>query len=115
MFAFTLGWLTFEITGSQAQLGFIYLCGFVPAFALTLLGGVLADRIDARKLIRAAQTNTAIAMIMVGVTAMLAWRNYGTWRWAHFWWDCRAPSMSPRAPRFSRVCCRAHCCAPRCR
>jgi hypothetical protein len=27
MFAFTLGWLAFEITGSQAQLGFIHLCG----------------------------------------------------------------------------------------
>jgi MFS family permease len=71
MFAFTLGWLAFEITGSQAQLGFIYLCGFVPQFALTLLGGVLADRIDTRKLIRVAQINTAIAMIIVGVTAML--------------------------------------------
>jgi MFS family permease len=71
MFAFTLGWLAFEITGSQAQLGFIYLCGFVPQFALTLLGGVLADRIDARKLIGVAQTNTAIAMIIVGVAAML--------------------------------------------
>src|SRR5918992_3715080 len=71
MFAFTLGWLAFEITGSQAQLGLIYLCGFVPQFALTLLGGVLADRIDSRKLIRAAQTNTAIAMTMVGVTALL--------------------------------------------
>src|SRR5919107_5352061 len=60
MFAFTLGWLTFEITGSQAQLGFVHLCGFVPQFALTLLGGVLADRFDARKLIGAAQTNTAV-------------------------------------------------------
>ena len=71
MFAFTLGWLAFEITGSQAQLGFIYLCGFVPQFALTLLGGVLADRIEPRKLVRAAQTNTAAAMIMVGVATML--------------------------------------------
>ena len=71
MFAFTLGWLAFEITGSQAQLGLIHLCGFVPQFTLTLLGGVLADRVDARKLIGAAQTNAAIAMIMVGVTAML--------------------------------------------
>jgi MFS family permease len=71
MFAFTLGWLAFEITGSQAQLGFIYLCGFVPQFALTLLGGVLADRVDARKLIRVAQTNTAIAMIMVGTVTLL--------------------------------------------
>ena len=44
----TLGWLAFEITGSQAQLGVIYLCGFVPQFALTLLGGVLADRITTK-------------------------------------------------------------------
>ena len=71
MFAFTLGWLAFEITGSQAQLGFIHLCGFVPQFALTLLGGVLADRIDARKLIGVAQINAAIAMILVGVTTLL--------------------------------------------
>jgi MFS family permease len=71
MFAFTLGWLAFEITGSQAQLGLIHLCGFVPQFALTLLGGVLADRVDARKLIGAAQANSAIAMIIVGVATML--------------------------------------------
>lgn len=70
MFAFTLGWLTFEITGSQAQLGFIHLCGFVPQFAVTLLGGVLADRVDARKLIGAAQTNSAIAMIVVGTATL---------------------------------------------
>ena len=71
MFAFTLGWLAFEITGSQAQLGLIHLCGFVPQFALTLVGGVLADRVDVRKLIGAAQTNAAIGMIMVGVATML--------------------------------------------
>jgi MFS family permease len=71
MFAFTLGWLAFEITGSQAQLGLVHLCGFIPQFGLTLLGGVLADRIDARRLIRGAQINAAIGMILVGVTAML--------------------------------------------
>src|SRR5918992_5142106 len=71
MFLFTLGWLAFEITGSQAQLGFIHLCGFVPQFTLTLLGGVLADRIDARRLIGAAQTNAAFGMIIVGTAAML--------------------------------------------
>ena len=71
MFAFTLGWLAFEITGSQAQLGFVHLCGFVPQFALTLLGGVLADRVDPRKLIGAAQANSALGMIVVGVATML--------------------------------------------
>ena len=71
MFAFTLGWLAFEITGSQAQLGFIHLCGFIPQFALTLVGGVLADRVDTRRLIGLAQTNSAIAMIAVGVATLL--------------------------------------------
>jgi MFS family permease len=70
MFSFTLGWLVFELTGSQAQLGLIHLCGFLPQFALTLLGGVLADRIDVRRLIGAAQTNAAIAMIIVGAATM---------------------------------------------
>jgi len=71
MFAFTLGWLTFEVTGSQAKLGVIHLCGFVPQFALTLLGGVLADRLDARKLIGGAQSVTAIGIAVVGLTTLL--------------------------------------------
>jgi MFS family permease len=71
MFAFTLGWLAFEITGSQAQLGLVHLCGFIPQFTLTLLGGVLADRIDARKLIGLAQVNAAVAMVIVGVATIL--------------------------------------------
>ena len=71
MFAFTLGWLVFEITGSQAQLGLIHLCGFVPQFALTLLGGVLADRVDTRKLIGGAQATSATGMVIVGVATML--------------------------------------------
>lgn len=70
MFAFTLGWLAFEITGSQAQLGFIHLCGFIPQFTLTLLGGVLADRIDARKLIGSAQSVSALGILMVGLATL---------------------------------------------
>ena len=70
MFAFTLGWLAFEITGSQAQLGLIHLCGFVPQFTLTLVGGVLADRIDARKLIGGAQMVSASGIVMVGMATL---------------------------------------------
>jgi MFS family permease len=71
MFAFTLGWLAFELTGSQAKLGFIHLCGFVPQFALTLLGGVLADRVDARKLIGGAQLVCAAGILLVGTATLL--------------------------------------------
>ncbi len=104
MFAFTLGWLAFEITGSQAQLGFIHLCGFVPQFALTLLGGVLADRIDARKLIGVAQINAAIAMIMVGVAAMLGVAQLWHLALGAFLWGLSAAIDEPaRASFFPRL------------
>jgi len=104
MFAFTLGWLAFEITGSQAQLGLIHLCGFVPQFALTLLGGVLADRIDARKLIGAAQINAAIAMVMVGMTAMLGIAQLWHLALGAFLWGLSAAIDEPaRASFFPRL------------
>jgi len=71
MFAFTLGWLAFEITGSQAQLALIHLSGFVPQFTLTLLGGLLADRVDPRKLIGGAQAIAAAGIIIVGLATLL--------------------------------------------
>lgn len=104
MFAFTLGWLTFEITGSQAQLGIVHLCGFVPQFALTLLGGVLADRIDARKLIGAAQVNAAIAMILVGGAAMLGVAQLWHLALGAFLWGLSAAIDEPaRASFFPRL------------
>ncbi len=104
MFAFTLGWLAFEITGSQAQLGFIYLCGFVPQFALTLLGGVLADRIDARKLIGVAQVNAAVAMIMVGVATLLGVAQLWHLALGAFLWGLSAAIDEPaRASFFPRL------------
>ncbi len=104
MFAFTLGWLAFEITGSQAQLGFIHLCGFVPQFALTLLGGVLADRIDARKLIGLSQINAALAMILVGVTALLGVAQLWHLALGAFLWGFSAAIDEPaRASFFPRL------------
>jgi len=104
MFAFTLGWLTFEITGSQAQLGFIHLCGFLPQFALTLLGGVLADRIDARKLIGAAQANAALAMIMVGMATLLGVAQLWHLALGAFLWGLAAAIDEPaRASFFPRL------------
>ena len=104
MFAFTLGWLTFEITGSQAQLGLIHLCGFVPQFALTLLGGVLADRIDARRLIGSAQVNAAIAMIMVGTVTLLGMAQLWHLALGAFLWGLSAAIDEPaRASFFPRL------------
>src|SRR5262245_61201798 len=104
MYAFTLGWLTFEITGSQAQLGLIHLCGFVPQFALTLVGGVLADRIDARKLIGSAQVLAASAMVLVGVTALLGLAQLWHLMLGAFLWGLSAAIDGPaRASFFPRL------------
>lgn len=108
MFAFTLGWLVFDITGSQAQLGIIHLCGFVPQFALTLLGGVLADRIDARKLIGGAQFSAAIAMIMVGTATLLGVAQLWHLALGAFLWGLSAAIDEPaRASFFPRLLPRA--------
>lgn len=104
MFAFTLGWLAFEITGSQAQLGFVHLCGFVPQFALTLLGGVLADRFDGRKLIGIAQLNAALAMLLVGITALLGVAQLWHLALGAFLWGLTAAIDEPaRASFFPRL------------
>jgi len=100
MFAFTLGWLAFEITGSQAQLGLVHLCGFVPQFVLTLLGGVLADRIDARKLIGISQINAAAAMLLVGITALLGVAQLWHLALGAFLWGLTAAIDEPARASF---------------
>ena len=68
MFQFTVGWLAFELTGSPAALALIHLVGFIPRITLTLLGGVFADQWDQKKLIVAAQSISAAAIL--GVAAL---------------------------------------------
>jgi len=71
MFQFTLGWLAFELTGSQGKLAVIQLSAFVPQAAFTLIGGALADRVDPRRLIQTAQAIAALGIILVGLMTLL--------------------------------------------
>jgi MFS family permease len=48
-------WHVFELTRSEAALGLIGLVQFVPAFALTLVGGAVADAYERRTVMRLAQ------------------------------------------------------------
>ena len=45
------GWLIYELSESPLYLGYVGLAGAAPAIALNLFGGVLADRLDQRRLI----------------------------------------------------------------
>ncbi len=62
------GWLIYELSGSKLLLGANSLAQAVPATALALLGGALADRLDQRRLIIVAQT---IDMLILSVVATL--------------------------------------------
>jgi MFS family permease len=68
MYQFSLGWLAFDLTGSQSDLSLIQLFAFLPQFSITLLGGALADRFDPRRLIQLAQSLSVISVVSVGFT-----------------------------------------------
>ena len=52
---FTLGWLLYKITGDVLDLAFLGMAIAIPALILNLAGGVLADRLEPKYLVAAAQ------------------------------------------------------------
>ena len=53
MFSVAVGWQVYALTGSAFALGMVGLAQFLPAFLLTLPGGLAADRFDRRALLLA--------------------------------------------------------------
>ena len=53
-----IAWHVFQITRSPFHLGLIGLVQFLPAFALTLVAGALADTVDRRRIMMTAQLLT---------------------------------------------------------
>ena len=64
------GYLAFALTGSFAALGAIGLANAVPMLALSLAGGVLADRAPKKRVLQAGQI--ASALIALAVALLLA-------------------------------------------
>ncbi len=64
------GYLAFALTGSFAALGAIGLANAVPMLALSLAGGVLADRAPKKRVLQAGQA--ASALIALAVALLLA-------------------------------------------
>ena len=73
MLMVALGWQMYDLTGSAWDLGLVGLYQFVPALALTLPAGHLADRYDRRGLL-------AISLlIQAAVATLLLWGSWGLW------------------------------------
>jgi MFS family permease len=63
-----LNWLVYDLTGSAFALGLVNLCRLSPILFFTLVGGVVADRVERRKLMFTTQT---VAMVLALVLAVL--------------------------------------------
>ncbi len=61
------GWLVYDMTGSPLALGAVFGSFAIPMILLPFFGGVLADRMDRRKLIWITQTVAAILAVLVAV------------------------------------------------
>jgi MFS family permease len=61
------GWLVLELTNSPLLLGVTGLAFAAPTIALTLLGGVIADRADRRRIMIASQLLAALTFLLLGI------------------------------------------------
>lgn len=61
------GWLIFELSGSALQLGVLGAAASVPNILMTLLGGVVADRFDRRRIIIVTSTVNAVLLALLAV------------------------------------------------
>ena len=71
LFQFTLGWLMFELTGEAKYLAYLGIAIALPALALNLLGGVLADRLEPKVLVASAQSVSATLVALLAVLVLL--------------------------------------------
>ena len=63
-------WLVHTLDDSFVVLGYVGLANAVPAIVLNLVGGVVADRFDKRRLIMIAQIGTASLVFLLGLLAV---------------------------------------------
>ena len=64
-------WLMYELTGSPAMLGVASLVQAVPMLALSLFGGVIADRVQKKKVIIISQIAAALVNLSIALTISL--------------------------------------------
>jgi MFS transporter, DHA1 family, staphyloferrin A biosynthesis exporter len=63
-----LNWLVYQLSGSAVQLAILNLARLAPIFVFTLVGGVIADRAERRRLLF---TTQAVAMVLAFILATL--------------------------------------------
>ena len=72
-----MSWIAYRVTGSAFLLGLIAFSGQIPILLLAPVGGLLADRLDRRKLLAAVQV---VAMTVAACLGYLSYtQNFSAW------------------------------------
>ena len=61
------GWLVYELSASSLHLGFLGAASSIPTIAATLIGGVVADRVDRRRMLIATSAATAALLALLAL------------------------------------------------
>ena len=64
------GWLILVLTDSKLALGYVGLAAGLPAIALNLFGGVIADKVNQRRLLIATQTTSSMGMLALAILTL---------------------------------------------
>ena len=64
------GWLVYDLTGSRLQLGLVGLSSAIPAIVLNLVGGVIADKVNPRRLIMGTQSIAAVVLVVLATLTL---------------------------------------------
>lgn len=71
------GWLVYELSGSALQLGYLGAASSIPTIIASLAGGVVADRVDRRRMLIATSLSTALLLALLaaldGTGAVVVW------------------------------------------
>lgn len=64
-------WLVHELTGSPLYLGYIGMANAIPAIILNLVGGVVADKTDKKRLIVITELSSATLVLVLGILTLV--------------------------------------------
>ena len=70
MFLVVQAWLVYDLTGSALQLGFLALARAIPSVVLGLIGGVVADKVDQRRLLIMTTAGVASIYLVLGTLTL---------------------------------------------
>ncbi len=64
------GWLIYDLTDSKLALGYVGLAAGLPAIALNLFGGVIADKVNQRRLLIVTQITSSMGMLALATLTL---------------------------------------------